>query len=155
MADSIVLTLDVADLDVQTAFWCGALGYEHKASVVQYRALVDPAGRWPKMLLQQVSEAKSSKNRLHLDLHVVDPAVEAARLEALGATIRAARGGVRDLLDCDGRPRGQRVLPRRRRRRRRIARRSQPADAPRHGRRYLTRSELRRSSSPRSSRRAT
>ncbi len=87
MADSIVLTLDVADLDVQTAFWCGALGYEHKASVVQYRALVDPAGRWPKMLLQQVSEAKSSKNRLHLDLHVVDPAVEAARLEALGATI--------------------------------------------------------------------
>ena len=39
------------------------------------------------MLLQQVSEAKSAKNRLHLDLHVADPAPEAARLEALGATL--------------------------------------------------------------------
>ena len=87
MAGSIVLTLDVSDLDVQTAFWCAALGYEHKASVVQYQALADPAGRGPKMLLQQVGEPKIAKNRLHLDLHVVDPAAEAARLEALGATI--------------------------------------------------------------------
>ena len=44
MADSIVLTLDVSDLDAQTAFWCAALGYEHVASVVQYRALEDPSG---------------------------------------------------------------------------------------------------------------
>ncbi len=39
------------------------------------------------MLLQQVGEPKTAKNRLHLDLHVVDPATEAARLEALGATV--------------------------------------------------------------------
>ena len=87
MADSLVLTLDVADLDVQTIFWCGALGYEHTASVVQYHALEDPARKGPKVLLQQVSEAKSAKNRLHLDLHVEDPTAEAARLEALGATL--------------------------------------------------------------------
>jgi len=87
MADSLVLTLDVADLDVQTAFWCGALGYEHTASVEQYRALEDPARKGPKVLLQRVSEAKSAKNRLHLDLHVDDPAAESARLEALGATL--------------------------------------------------------------------
>jgi catechol 2,3-dioxygenase-like lactoylglutathione lyase family enzyme len=86
MADYLVLTLDVTDLDVQTAFWCGALGYEHRETAGQYRALVDPTGKSPKMLLQRVDEAKSAKNRLHLDLHVVDPDAEAARLEGLGAT---------------------------------------------------------------------
>ena len=92
----LVLTLDVADLELQTAFWCAALGYEHRDSVGQYRALVDPAGKGPKMLLQRVDEpksakfipvpeAKAGKNRLHLDLHVVDVAAAADRLTALGA----------------------------------------------------------------------
>jgi predicted enzyme related to lactoylglutathione lyase len=86
MADYLVLTLDVADLDLQTAFWCGALGYEHRDSAGQYRALVDPTGKNPKMLLQQVDEPKAAKNRLHIDLHVADVEAEAVRLEALGAT---------------------------------------------------------------------
>ncbi|MDO8361551.1 MAG: VOC family protein [Actinomycetota bacterium] len=86
MADYLVLTLDVADLDVQTAFWCAALRYEHVGGVAQYRALVDPQGKGPKMLLQQVAEPKQAKNRLHLDLHVADQEGEAARLEAAGAT---------------------------------------------------------------------
>lgn len=85
MADYLVLTLDVADPDVQTAFWCGALGYEHTGGVGHYRVLTDPTGRSPKMLLQQVVESKSAKNRLHLDLHVADIEAEATRLEALGA----------------------------------------------------------------------
>ncbi len=86
MADSLVLTLDCRDLDVQTAFWCGALGYELAGGARQYRALVHPAGTQPKLLLQQVAEPKSAKNRLHLDLHVADAETEAARLEGLGAT---------------------------------------------------------------------
>ena len=86
MADYLVLTLDVTDLDVQTAFWCGALGYEHTETAGQYRALVDPTGNSFKLLLQRVDEAKSAKNRLHIDLHVVDPDAEAERLEELGAT---------------------------------------------------------------------
>lgn len=84
--DHIVLTLDVNDLDVQTEFWCGALGYEHKAGAGQYRALVDPAGKSPKMLLQQVDEPKTAKNRLHIDIHVDDVEIETDRLVGIGAT---------------------------------------------------------------------
>jgi predicted enzyme related to lactoylglutathione lyase len=86
MADYLVLTLDVADLDRQTEFWCGALRYEHRQDAGQYRALVDPDARSPKMLLQQVSEPKTAKNRLHIDIHVRDVDAEAERLVALGAT---------------------------------------------------------------------
>jgi predicted enzyme related to lactoylglutathione lyase len=86
MADSLVLTLDCHDLEVQIAFWCAALGYELAGGVGQYRALVHPAGTQPKLLLQQVAEPKSAKNRLHLDLHVADAEAEARRLEVLGAT---------------------------------------------------------------------
>ncbi len=85
MADYLVLTLDVADPDRMTEFWCAALGYDHTGGVGQYRVLQDPTGKGPKMLLQQVPEAKTSKNRLHLDLHVGDIDAEAARLEAAGA----------------------------------------------------------------------
>src|SRR5436190_492057 len=52
MADYLVLTLDVTDLDTQTAFWTQALGYRVDGGVGQYRALVDEAGTGPKLLLQ-------------------------------------------------------------------------------------------------------
>ena len=84
--DHMVLTLDVNDLDTQTDFWCGALGYEHKAGAGQYRALADPTGRSPKLLLQQVDERKTAKNRLHIDIHVDDVEAEAERLVGIGAT---------------------------------------------------------------------
>jgi catechol 2,3-dioxygenase-like lactoylglutathione lyase family enzyme len=106
MADSLVLTLDCHDLEMQTAFWCGALGYELAGGVGQYRALVHPNGTQPKLLLQQVDELKSAKNRLHLDLHVADAETEAARLEGLGATraTRVAEFGLRwvVMLDPEG-----------------------------------------------------
>ena len=45
-----------------------------------------PNGRpGPKLLLQQVPEAKTTKNRMHLDIDAADIEGEAARLEALGA----------------------------------------------------------------------
>lgn len=90
MADSLVLTLDCNDLDLQTEFWCGALGYRLAGGVGQYRALVPLGGTQPKLLLQQVTEPKSAKNRLHLDLHVADAESEASRLEGLGA-VRSTR----------------------------------------------------------------
>jgi Glyoxalase-like domain len=40
----------------------------------------------PVMLLQRVQEAKSGKNRMHLDLHPTQPAAFIAELEAIGAT---------------------------------------------------------------------
>ncbi len=90
MADYLVLNLDVSDPDLMSAFWCAALGYELVGGVGQYRALEHPTGQVPKMLLQHVPEPKTTKNRLHLDLHVTDIDAEAARLEAAGA-IRVQR----------------------------------------------------------------
>ncbi len=90
MPDYLVLTLDCSDPDVQSEFWCGAMGYVVAGGVAQYTALVHPEASLPKMLLQRVDDPKPVKNRLHLDLHVADVEAEAQRLEALGAT-RVAR----------------------------------------------------------------
>jgi len=43
-------------------------------------------GLVPDILFLKVPEAKTIKNRLHLDLRPVDQTAEVARLEALGAT---------------------------------------------------------------------
>jgi hypothetical protein len=46
------------------------------------------AGHGPALVLQQVPESKSTKNRMHFDLHVEDRlADEVKRLIALGATV--------------------------------------------------------------------
>jgi predicted enzyme related to lactoylglutathione lyase len=86
MADYIVLTLDCTDTARQGDFWCAALGYEVVGGKGPYVALADPAGKVPKMLLQQVPEPKTAKTRLHIDLHVADPEAESSRLVAAGAT---------------------------------------------------------------------
>ena len=69
--DYPVLTLDVADLDRQTAFWCAAFGYEHQGGIAQYHVLLDPTGTLPKLLLQRVAESKTAKNRTGLQEKVV------------------------------------------------------------------------------------
>jgi Glyoxalase-like domain len=46
---------------------------------------LEPGGDHPDILFQQVPEAKSVKNRIHLDLRPVDQAAEVGRLLALGA----------------------------------------------------------------------
>jgi predicted enzyme related to lactoylglutathione lyase len=50
-----------------------------------YVLLVDESGQRPKLLLQRVPEAKSGKNRMHLDIETPTVDDEAARLEHLGA----------------------------------------------------------------------
>jgi predicted enzyme related to lactoylglutathione lyase len=85
MADYVVLTLDVNDVDLQTEFWCAALGLSVGRESGPYRALVDDTKKLPTLLLQQVSEPHTGKNRLHIDVHVPDVDAEAARLAALGA----------------------------------------------------------------------
>ena len=88
----ITLNLDVADLDRMETFWCAALGYRRLGSFEQYRSFVPVSGSGPKLVLQQVPEAKTVKNRMHIDLdHPADFDVEGevARLEALGATRRS------------------------------------------------------------------
>jgi len=88
MAPKLTPNLDVGDLDSMSAFWCAAIDYEPAGGAGTYRVLRPRSGDGPRFLLQKVSEGKTAKNRLHLDLDF-DPAfdidAEAARLEGIGA----------------------------------------------------------------------
>jgi predicted enzyme related to lactoylglutathione lyase len=82
----IELVLDCDDLDRQTAFWAAALGYVHAGTESQYSLLTPPADEHgPNLVLQRVPEAKTVKNRFHLDVKVPDIEAEVARLTDLGA----------------------------------------------------------------------
>jgi predicted enzyme related to lactoylglutathione lyase len=79
------LVLDCSDPQALAKFWAPALGYIEVGSLENYTLLVPAPDGGPRLLLQQVPEAKNTKNRMHLDLHVADIEAEAARLEQLGA----------------------------------------------------------------------
>ncbi|MFF9623687.1 VOC family protein [Streptomyces griseosporeus] len=124
MEMTLQLVIDCADPQRLVRFWADALGYVPEPAPgghATWRAyweamgvpddelppgagetpesIVDPAGRGPRVWFQQVPEAKTGKNRLHLDLKVgggrdvpladrmvrVDAAVE--RLTRAGATV--------------------------------------------------------------------
>jgi predicted enzyme related to lactoylglutathione lyase len=80
------LVLDCADPVALADFWAAALGYVALGSAGNYVLLVAADGNQPKLLLQRVPEAKTAKNRMHLDIVTPDIQGEAARLEALGAS---------------------------------------------------------------------
>jgi catechol 2,3-dioxygenase-like lactoylglutathione lyase family enzyme len=82
--------IDSADPEPVAAFWEAALGwrrtYDHEEEIVLEPPVGSPEeGIAPDLLVLRVPEAKSTKNRLHLDLRPDDQAAEVARLEALGA----------------------------------------------------------------------
>ena len=104
------LTIDAHDPHAQADFWAAALGAEVEdnseliASVLQqgwareedtlvhegrryWRDLVAVRGAGPRLLFQRVPEAKTVKNRLHLDVNVGGDRIrdEVARLVQLGA----------------------------------------------------------------------
>lgn len=84
------LVIDCSDPDRLADFWCAALDYRRHGQVAQYRSIVPAEGRdGPKVILQQVPEHKSGKNRLHIDVAADDLEAEAARLIAAG--VRRAR----------------------------------------------------------------
>jgi Glyoxalase-like domain len=110
------IAVDAADPHRLNRFWAKAVGYDMEDHHDQIHELIeaglasrddvieldgrlawktaaacrDPSGNGPRLLFQQVPEAKSVKNRVHLDLHFgfADGAREAEveRLIALGAT---------------------------------------------------------------------
>ena len=86
MAAHVELVVDCADPDRLADFWAAALGYERFGAAGQYRSIVDPDGEGPKLIFQQVPEPKTTKNRVHIDVHAEDIETEADRLVALGAT---------------------------------------------------------------------
>jgi predicted enzyme related to lactoylglutathione lyase len=80
--------VDVDDLDRGVSFWSAALGATEEgisaASRPIYRRLRLPDSDI-RVLLQRTDDAKTSKERMHLDIETDDVEAEVARLEALGA----------------------------------------------------------------------
>ncbi len=115
MATQVQFVLDCHDVTAQAEFWAAAAGYVVQPPPEGFAdwptaltawgvpaeqwdsrsAVVDPDGRQPRIFLQKVPEAKTVKNRVHLDLQVgagLEPgerparvAAEVERLVALGA----------------------------------------------------------------------
>jgi len=85
MAAKLGLVLDCADPEGLAVFWSAAIGYRNLGGAGSYVMLVDEAGKQPKLLLQRVTEAKTGKNRMHVDIETSHVEDEVARLEALGA----------------------------------------------------------------------
>jgi catechol 2,3-dioxygenase-like lactoylglutathione lyase family enzyme len=84
------LCIDSADPRRIASFWEEALGWRRTFDEPDQVCLEPPAGSpedgvAPDLLFLRVPEAKTIKNRLHLDLRPKDQAAEVARLEALGA----------------------------------------------------------------------
>lgn len=88
MEDLIELAcvLDCADADALADFWAAALDYQRGPFHPPYVRVRDPAGAGVELLLQQVPEPKSGKNRMHLDLRVRRMEPTLSRLLDLGAT---------------------------------------------------------------------
>jgi predicted enzyme related to lactoylglutathione lyase len=85
------LCVDAADPRRIATFWQEALGWRRTHDTDDEVVLEPPEGSpedgvGPDILFLKVAEAKTVKNRLHLDLRPQDQAAEVARLLALGAT---------------------------------------------------------------------
>ena len=85
MEPRVTLTIDCVDPDSLARFWSEVLGYSDLGQPGEFRPLVPANEREPVIVLQRVSEAKTGKNRMHLDIHVEDLEVEVGRLRSLGA----------------------------------------------------------------------
>ena len=140
MATGIQVVFDCADPDSLARFWAEAIGYklqdpptgygswEHWAreqGIPQERwndaSAVDPDNRGPRLYFQRVPEAKTTKNRVHLDLNAsgAHGTPLAERRRRIDVEVGAAAGGGRDqagdagggrgVCGQHGRPRGQRV----------------------------------------------
>lgn len=83
---TLVVVLDCADLSRAGAFWCDVLGYQQPYTKSgKYWNLISSEPNGVELLLQCVSEVKTQKNRVHLDLRTRDLDVEVARVIAAGA----------------------------------------------------------------------
>lgn len=85
---TVSLVLDCADLHRSATFWCELLGYQPEGQGGgHYLSLVPASGPGIELLLQQVPEAKTGKNRLHLDLRTASLADEVDRALTAGARL--------------------------------------------------------------------
>ncbi|KQV14309.1 MULTISPECIES: VOC family protein [unclassified Kitasatospora] len=79
------LVVDSADPVALGRWWAEALGWVVFNEDPEEFEIRPAADRLPGLLFARVPEAKTLKNRLHLDFRPADQAAEVARLVALGA----------------------------------------------------------------------
>ena len=79
------LILDCPEPEHLAEFWTAALDYRVFFSDASVAVLVPKEGTSPPLLLQGVPEAKTVKNRMHLDIVTDEIEPEVRRLEELGA----------------------------------------------------------------------
>jgi hypothetical protein len=99
------VVVDCSDPSSLAAFWAGVLGGEPQRRSSDW-AYLDAPG-WTRLAFQRVPERKTVKNRLHLDVEVVEIPAATAAAEALGAErigdIHAdTAGSFQVLLDPEG-----------------------------------------------------
>ena len=103
MTLEIQVTIDCLDPGALAPFWAEALGYLVQEPPGNFdswdealaamgvpevnrndaSAVVDPAGRGPRVFLQRVPESKETKNRVHLDLRAAPGLAGRQRMAAL------------------------------------------------------------------------
>jgi predicted enzyme related to lactoylglutathione lyase len=90
-AGELVVVIDCADPVRSAQFWSAVLGYRAAGPAAgRYVSLLPAGGAGIEVLLQQVSDRKAGKNRVHLDLRTADLAAEVGRVVACGATVLTA-----------------------------------------------------------------
>jgi hypothetical protein len=94
------IAVDCADAAAVADFWAAALGRQVAPHPSREHAVIladDGGVHGPRLAFHQVPEAKTVKNRLHLDLITTEFDAEVMRLVSLGAT------KVRDVEEAGGR----------------------------------------------------
>lgn len=79
------IVIDVSDIERSLDFWLNVHGGEKVFSNPAYARIGDPA-QPPTLLLQKVPEAKTMKNRLHLDYEITDLEAAVEQVIQLGGT---------------------------------------------------------------------
>lgn len=86
----MAVTFDCSNAAELAEFWSAALGrpidQEGDMAASEFFARIPGEGSDPTLMFIQVPEAKTVKNRLHLDMNTTDRAAEVGRLVGLGAT---------------------------------------------------------------------
>ena len=81
------IIIDGRDTDTLANFWSSVLGLELAEPTPPYQDLVPESGGAPIISFQKVSEVKSGKNRVHLDVKVDDLGVAEARIRKIGGNV--------------------------------------------------------------------
>ena len=86
------LAIDANDVEALAEFWCAAANYKVADSHYPYVAVLnghDPSS--PRIIILQVPESKTAKNRVHMEFKTSDLRSHADRIVKLGGTLIAER----------------------------------------------------------------